>query len=1043
MKLLPKLILVFFSLLVYCVNGQSQEIITGNVTSGEDGTPLSGVTVMIPNTTIATVTDAQGAFTLKSSRKPSQLQFSYAGYATQLVNVNGHSVMNVRLAVGSQLSEVIVTALGIVSQKKAIGYSAQVVDGKQLTEARETNVANSLKGRVAGVHVNPSSGGAGASSFVMIRGNNSLTGNGQPLYVVDGIPIDNQTLDAPNIGSGRDYGDGIGNINPDDIENITVLKGPAAASLYGARGANGVILLTTKKGKKGKGAMIDVNSNAVFERPNVWPTKQNVWGGGYDDNYTSLNTVTIGGQQVIQWPSWLIDNWGGKMAGQPISIETWPSLGLVPYTANPTDNIRQFYNTGSTLTNTVGVSGGDDKTVYRFSASDLHNNGIVPHSALQRQSLDLRVTANVTPRLTVDAKVNYIRDKGDNRPQNGINFTNVAADLNDIPNFIDLNWLKNYRADNGSMVNWKSGSPYNPYWVVNQLKENDSRDRLIGFLSAKYKFTDWLSLQGRTGTDVYSDVRFSSVAAGTPGSYIKGEVNSNQIRVKEDNSDVLLTAAGKLSDHFTGSFSVGANHLNHDEQYAGNEGIGLNVPGLYNISNAKLIIPREYYIRKQINSVYYFGQVGYKGFLFLDFTGRNDWSSSLGLKNQSFFYPSVSSSFVFTDALNMNHNVLSFGKLRASYAEAGNDARPYQTQSGYSVSSSTTFNGQPFASIRSDLPLLDIKNELTHSFEFGTELKFFNNRLGVDVTYYNSSTTNQILNLEVAAPTGYSSSLINSGEIRNKGIEVILNVTPLIIGKFRWDVSLNFSHNKSEVVTLAPGIVTQTLLTAGDASIEARPGEPYGNILGYRTMRNENGDVLLDANGKWQRANDRVILGNIQPDFLGGLSNTFTYKSFALSALLDIRKGGQVYSYTKYDQMAKGTGKFTENRTNLIADGVIETSPGKYEKSNKVLVASDYYAVHGPWGGIDESMIINADYVALREATLSYSFGNLLKSTVFHSARLSVVGRNLFYLYRDPQFKAMGISPETAFNATATAQGYEARGIPTTRSLGVNLSFSF
>jgi TonB-linked SusC/RagA family outer membrane protein len=1044
MKLQPKLMFMSFLFLAHIGYGQGQQVITGTVSSVQDAAPLAGVTVSIPDTRIATVTDAAGRFSIRASQKATLLRFSYAGYVTQQVNINGRSVVNIEMMAGSgELSEVVVTALGIETQKKKLGYSVQVVDGGELTQAREVNVVNSLKGRVAGVHINPSSGGAGTSTFVMIRGNSSLTGNGQPLYVVDGVPIDNQTIDAPNIGSGRDFGDGVGNINPDDIESVTVLKGPGAASLYGARGANGVILITTKKGAKGKGASIDFNSNAVFEKPNVWPTKQNVWGGGYDDNYTSLNTINVNGQDVIQWPSWLIDNWGGKMDGQPIAVETWPELGTVPYTPKPADNVRRFYQTGSTITNTVGASGGNDKTVYRFSASDLRNNGIIPNSSYRRQTFDVRVSANITPRLYVDAKINYIRDNGENRPNNGINFTNVAADLNLIPNFIDLNWLKDYKRADGSMINWKSGGPYNPYWVINEMKEKDSRDRLIGFLSAKYKITDWLSIQGRTGTDMYTDVRFSRVAAGSPN-FLDGEVNSNQIRVKEENSDVLLTAAGKLNINFTGSLSVGANHLYHDEQYAGNEGIGLIVPGLYNISNATRVVPREYYIRKEINSAYFSGQLGFKGYLFLDFSGRNDWSSSLGVKNQSFFYPSVSSSFVFTDALNLKSDVLSFGKIRASYATAGNDASPYQTLGGYSISSSTTFNGQPFGSIHGNIPLVDIRNELTHSYEFGTQLSLLKDRVGIDVTYYNSSTSNQILNVEVAAPTGYSTALINSGEIRNSGIEVMLTVTPVKTSNFRWDINLNFSHNKSEVVSLAPGISTQTLLSTSEATIEARPGEPYGNIIGYKFMRNENGDILLDANGKWQRADDRTVLGNIQPDILGGLTNSFSYKGITLSALLDIRKGGQVYSYSMYDEMAKGTGKFTENRTNLIADGVIETSPGKYEKSDKVLVSSDYYAGQGPWGEIDEPMVINADYVALREATLSYDLGRaLFRNTIFKTIRFSVVGRNLFYLYRDPQFKLMGISPETAFSATAPAQGYEARGIPTTRSLGANLSFSF
>lgn len=1008
----------------------------------ENGEPLAQVSVVVQGTNRGTVTNEKGEFAIAVNSRNAILLFSYLGYVTQSITVGDRQALNITLlADNKELSDVVVTAFGIEKSKKALGYSTQVVNGGELTVARETNVANALKGRVAGLHVNPSSGGPGGSSFVMIRGNSSLTGNGQPLYVVDGVPIDNQTLDAATISSGRDYGDGIGNINPDDIENVTVLKGPAAASLYGARGSNGVILITTKKGKKGKGVGVDFNSNSTFEKPNVIPTQQNVWGGGYDDDYNSMGTTTVNGQQYLEWPSWLVDNYGGKMDGRLISIQRFRELGLVPYTPQPADNIKDFFQTGSTLTNTVGLSGGNEAATYRLSLSDLHNQGIIPKTKLERQTVNLRISANATANLSVDAKVNYIRQEGTNRPQNNSYSQNPMTALMLMPRFISLDALKNYKKEDGSMA--RVNGALNPYWIINELTGNDTRDRLIGFISAKYKFTHWLSLQARTGTDVYVDTRYNQIGQATSGE--NGRVENTQFRVKEENSDLLLTANGNLDNDFTGTLSLGVNHLNRRQKVIGNTGTNMNVPGLYYIGNMQNITPREYAINKKMNSAYFSGQLGYKNFLFVDVTGRNDWSSTLGANNLAFFYPSVATSFVFTDAIAMDKSVLGFGKLRVSYAEAGNDAEPYRTLAGYTVTSSVNYNGQPFAYIRTDIPLTTLKNELTRSYEFGTELRFFNNRLGLDLTYYHSSTINQILPVEISATTGYSTRLINAGEIRNKGIEVFLNTTAVKSRNFAWDITLNFSKNNSRVVSLNEGIPTLTIMDPGyGASIEARVGEPYGNIVGYRLKRNPAGEVLLTNEGKWQRADEREVMGTIQPDFLAGLTNIFTIRDFSLSFMLDTRKGGQILSYSKLNQMAKGTGKFTENRESLIADGVIEDAPGHYVKNTIVIPAQAYYAEAGPWGDIGETQVIDADYVALRELTLGYNLSSVFKKKDFlKGARLSVVGRNLFYLYRDPEFKTMGLSPETAFSATTAAQGYESLNMPTTRSIGINLSFSF
>ncbi len=1042
-KLKVKQILFVYLLLTSITTLHAQvNTISGIVTSSEEGTPLAGVSVMVQGTSAAAVTDDNGRYTLVTRDSKANIVFSFTGFASQTINVGNRSVINVSLATDTKsLSEVVVTALGIEKNKKALTYSTQVVAGKELTEARETNVANSLKGKVAGLHVNGSSGGPGGSSYVMIRGNSSLTGNGQPLYVVDGVPIDNQTLDPAQVWGGKDYGDGINNINPDDIENVTVLKGPAGASVYGARGANGVILITTKKGRKGKGIGVDVNSNTTFEKPNVIPVQQNIWGGGYDDNYNSFGTTTIDGKEYPTWPSWLVDSWGGKMDGRLIVIDRWPEAGPVPYTAQPSDNIKDFFQTGVTATNTAAFSGGNDAATYRLSISDMHNRGIIPLTKLQRQTIDLRVTANLTSRLSIDAKVNYINQKGTNRPQNNSYSNNPMTALNLLPRFVSLEMLSHYKKDDGTMARINGNK--NPYWIINELTGNDSRDRIIGYVSAKYKFTNWLSLQARSGTDFYTDQRYEQKGQNTDGD--NGSVNNNQFFVRETNSDLLLTANGKLSEKFTGIFSAGANHLKRHQEVTGNYGTNLNVPGLYYIGNTQNVTPRQYGFGKEMNSAYFSGQIAYNNYLFLDVTGRNDWSSTLGLNNQSFFYPSVGLSFVFTDAWDLNSNFLKYGKLRASYAQAGNDATPFQTQAGYDVYSSTTFNGQPFAYIRSDIPLTDLKNELTSSFEFGTELRFLDNRLGVDFTYYNSSTTNQILPVEISSTTGYNTRLINAGEIRNKGIELLLTGTPVKSKRFAWDLLLNLSNNTSKVVSLAPGISTITLMDPGyGASIEARVGEPFGNIVGYRKKRNENGDVLLTSDGKFQRADEREVLGTIQPDFLAGLTNTFTYKDFSFSFLIDVRKGGQILSYSKLNQMAKGTGKFTEKRDNLIADGVIETSAGHYEKNTQVIPAQDYYASAGPWSDIGETQVIDADYAALREATIGYNFTSLSRKTnFFKTLRLSVVARNLFYFYRDPQFKEMGISPETSFSASTAAQGYESVNMPTTRSIGVNLSLSF
>lgn len=1042
-KLFPKLLLLFFILFVSdFARGQSSSI--SGIVHSSAGDVLQGVSVTVPGTSVGTMTDARGRYTLSVPVGNTKVSFSYAGYVSQTLNISGRKTVDITLESSSgELSEVVVTSLGIKQERRSLGYSIQEVDGAKVSLAKETNVINSLKGKVAGVHINASSAGPAGSVYVAIRGNSSLAGNNQPLFVVDGIPINNDNLNQAGVGGGRDFGDGIKDINPEDIETISVLKGGSGATLYGSRGANGVILITTKKGTK-RGLGVTINSNLTLETPNTVPKFQNTWGMGYDNNFDTWGTVTVDGKQYKEQSWWMIDNWGGKMDGQLIAIATMPDLGLVPLIGQPKDNIEKFYRTGQTFTNTVALSSVSDKINFRASVSNMSNKGIIPNNSFDKQTINFLVGANVSEKLYVEAKANYIRQSTENRPYIGANRRNLSFSLNYTARHVNLDWLKNYKNPDGTMRTWNGngGYPLNPYWMLNEFLNNDRRDRIIGYVSLKYKFTNWLNLSLKSGTDFYADLRNEREGQKSPFRF-GGYVRNAQYNVSELTSDALLTASGKIKKDLTGSLSVGASNYTYKYNISGSEGSNLIADGVYSVSNTSIQNGIFGLIRKEINSVYAFGQLGYKNYLFLDVAARNDWSSTLSKGNYSFFYPSVGISYVFTDALGVNSNILNFGKLRLSYAQAGTDAGAYLTKAGYS-NYNIGYNGQSFAWINGNIPSSDLKNELKTSWEIGTELRLFNNRMSVDFTYYSAATKNQIMQVGIPAATGFGTKLVNSGEVSNKGIELFVTGSPLRSANgLNWEISLNLSNNKSKIVSLYPGVSTQLLYSDGEVAIEARPGEPYGNIVGFKYRRLDDGRLLLDANGRVQADDKRSILGNIQPRWLGGLTNTISYKGFVLSALFDIRNGGQVYSLTAYDQYTKGTGVFTENGDNLIEDGVIDNGSGGYDKNTKVLIRQDYYAMK-VWSGAREALVLSASYVALRELTFGYNFKpSLLSRIKINSARLSVVGRNLLYLYRDPLFKTMGVSPEGAFAPTAFAQGYETSGVPSTRSIGFNLTLGF
>ncbi len=1050
---------------------EQKKEIKGKVTD-QSGDPLPGVNVVVKGvSSIGTITDSEGNYSIEVPSDAKALEYSFIGMIPQTVVIGNSSVINVTLESSTEsLDEVVVTALGIKREVKALGFSAQEIGESELSAARETNLSSFLTGKVAGVQVSKTASGVGGSTVVTIRGNNSLTGNNQPLYVVDGIPIINESHSSPSSGlfSDNDYGDGIGDINPQNVESMTVLKGPNASALYGSRGANGVILITTKSGKKKKGIGVEINSNVAFDVINLIPTFQNKYGSGYDDNGVSNYGKREVNGEYYYYPEWgNLDSWGGPLDGSMSIIDVYRMpdddgpTRIMPYVAQPANNVRDlFYKTGISNTNNVAISGGSDKTSVRLSLGNSSNEGVIPNHKIIKKNFSLRANSQISKMFSVDAKVSYMRTEGYQRPTLGYQDQNPVWNLAILSRFTPLDFIKKYYEKTKSYARFP-GMNYNPWYIVNELKNEDYRDRMLGYMSGTLKFNDWLSLMGRVGTDMYTEVRENRWPIGARGrTYRKGRLTQSIRHYRDVNADAILTASKEFSSNFSGNLSIGASLLSQKRERMSWDARDFKVKGVFDVSNANDIRANNRLWQKKIQSVFFTGQWGYKNYLFLDVTGRNDWSSALGENNYSFFYPSVSTSFVFTDAINISNNILSFGKVRASWAQVGNDSEPYLTQQGYNLYN-ITLNGQPFASKSGVIPLWNLKNELTESWEMGADLRFFKNRLGVDITYYNGKTTNQILPVTISTASGYSNVVINAGEIQNKGLEVVLYATPVSTPSgFRWDVSANFSTNNSKVVELAPGIESYLLVNTDLNDIEARVGEPFGNIIGYKYKRAPDGQKIVNENGKYVRESKQSVLGNITPDWIGGLNNTFSYKGFSFNFLLDFVQGGELSSHTKRMMVQKGTAKFTEEGRRPVAtdaegnqlpyvgvlEGVVETKDADgnvtgYEPNTQAVPGHKYWA-NRAWSRIGEEFIIDGSYVMLREVMFSYAFQpSLLKKTPFSGLTLTLVGRNLLYL--EEHMLGMGVSPESAPNTSAGAAGIEALAMPTTRTYGLNVKLTF
>jgi TonB-linked SusC/RagA family outer membrane protein len=1071
------------SLLLLCILAgvvHAQQTVRGTVADA-NGEGLSGVSVLVKGTNRGGSTDGSGKFEIAAG-PTSTLIFSFVGYSAKEVLVGGQTVINVTLEQGSQnYAEVVVTALGIKRDKKALGYSVQEIKGESVSTAKEANLANALAGKMAGVQVTRSANGAGGSSRVVIRGTNSLVGNSQPLYVIDGIPMDNSNPNTPGSSGGIDYGDGISNINPDDVESISVLKGPNAAALYGQRGSNGVVLITTKSGKSRKGIGVKYGLDFSSGDALVLPDFQDVYGQGLDGTFTHFKGAdgkiyTWAAAQAANIPGmpktsggrdrFTRGSWGAKMEGQQYEDQWGNVLNFVPQP----NTFQKYFKNETQLINNLSLEGGNDNINYRLSYGNTNIDGYTPGNTLKRNNVTLRTVAKLTSKLELDVKANYIGQQGANRPTVSDASDNPAYIFISQPRSIPMSILENssWTAEDISRQLGYGTVPFigmektyatnsstaNPYWTSTRTANSDDRQRLIGLIRLSYQFNDWVRLTAKTGTDFYTDQRFRYREKGTYQSANKnGDIMEQVTRVREDNRDVLLSLTPELSKNISYALNLGANHQKFYSRTTGNTGNEFIVPGLYAVNNT---LTNSYVFgltESSINSVYLSGQVGYKEYLFLDFSARNDWSSTLSPANNSFFYPAVSASYVISDAFNIKSNVLSFLKLRGSVAQAGSSGSPYQLTGTYSLDQNA-HGGVPLASFSSTIPDPNLKNELTTSIEVGVEARLFKNRAGFAFAYYNAATRNQILDVPLPPSSTFGSRRINAGEIRNRGVELSLNATPIKTGSgFRWDATVNFSKNKNQVVALAQGVDTYVLGADRGVNVVAEPGKPFGTIVGngFQWLRDENGNRLIDpATGLPLKTNGKILyaMGNALPDWIGGFNNSFHYKGISLSGLIDISQGGKIYSQSLREELVYGTIKKTlpGREGTYVAEGVVATKmpdgtwKGTSQANTKQVRAQDYWNVVAPDKDnvIPEEMMNDASYVIFRELTLNYLLpANLVRRTPFKAIRAGLYGRNLFYLQR----KTDGFAPEaSSFNVNNSSLGLESTALPMTRYFGVSLN---
>ena len=1028
----------------FAIEQQSNKV-TG-IVNDEFG-PVIGASVVEKGTSNGVVTDLDGKFSL-NVKPGATLIISFVGYKQQEVKA-GNAPLNIVLEEDSKmLSEVVVTALGIKRERKALGYGVAEVQGEALTKAKETNVINSMAGRVPGLVVTQTAGGASGSSRVILRGSTEMTGNNQPLYVIDGVPLDNTNFGSAGTYGGFDLGDGISSVNPDDIESMSVLKGPAASALYGSRASHGVILITTKKANKDK-VSVEYNGTLTFDTQLAkWDDVQQVYGMGANGTYP-INAVSNTNM-----------SWGAKADGTNM-LKYFDGVER-PYLIVP-DNTSQFFRTGFTATNSAIIGVNNGKTGIRFTYTDMRNKDIVPKTHMSRDIFNLRANTSAG-KFDLDFSVNYTREDVKNRPALGDSKSNIGKNLMTLATTYDQAWLKSYQDANGEYSNWNGMDPYNvnPYWDVYKNSNSSKKDQFRFNGKVVWNITQHLKVQGTAGAEL-NWFTFEDYKAPTTPGYESGYLQNNNFRNRMYNFE-LLALYNNSWGNFDFNATLGGNLYKVNNQTIVTTAKDMKIRDVVALMSFNEVSVEPYSYRKQINSIYGAVNLGWKHMLYFDATLRGDQSSTLPISNNMYIYPSFSGSFVFSELLKLGDK-LPYGKVRMSWAQVGSDTDPYQLGLVY-TKSKFAYPGYTIGYISNGtIPNKDLKPTKTNSFEMGLELKFLKNRIGLDFTYYSQLSKNQIMGMASSSTSGYGYRLINAGEIENKGVEIALNTRPIQTKDFSWDLNFNFSKNSNKVKKLVDDMDMFELEKATwlDVQVAAKVGENFGSIVGPDFQRNENGDILIDpSTGLPMYDKSNHVLGNASWDWTGGVYTNFSYKNISLSAVFDVKVGADLYSMSaraahetgksmatlegreawyKSEEARQAAGYAKDSPDwiptgGFIAPGVIDNGDGTYRENDIVINPEKYWM--SVCRNAPSMFIYDNSYVKCREITLSYTLPKAWLKNVVDGLTISFVARNPFIVWKN----IPNIDPDSNYNNT-TGMGMEYGSLPSRKSYGFNVNVKF
>ncbi|MEM0939169.1 MAG: SusC/RagA family TonB-linked outer membrane protein [Bacteroidota bacterium] len=1095
---MKRILLLSFLVLSVMASAIAQRTVSGKVTD-ESGEALPGVNVLIQGTTTGTQTDLDGNFRI-SVEEGETLVFSYVGFESQEVNVGSRTVIDIAMGGATELDEVVVTALGVQRNEKALGYAVQAVDSDAIINSGASSTVDALVGKAAGVQITRSSGAAGGGSRILIRGNTSMVGNNQPIIVIDGVrtnnDTDNRTQDET---SGTAQSNRLMDLNPEDIESVNILKGAAAAALYGTAGSTGVILITTKRGKKGQGLSVSVTSQVAFDEITTTPKLQSLYAQGTDGSYRdpSTGSSTSWGPRIDQLEyATNLDHPDVPGSGAFFDDGTYRydrNGFLVPLgtgngiPANTYENVDDFWQTGVTLTNSLSISGGSEKATFRFSVSDHNQDGITPNEEYTRRTAKVATSLNPTDALSFNASLNYTRSDHV-RVQQGSNTSGLLLGMYRTPSSFDnangfsaddaVDEPSSYIFPDGSQRNYRGGGGYdNPYWTVNNTLKNEEVHRVFGNFQTNYGLSDWVNFGLNIGVDVTTDNRKQDFEINSRTN-ASGQVFLDEYNTTQTDFYLNISGQGELNQDFSLNYLAGVNLFSYDQHQLYVQGDALVFQDFLDVSNATSVSSEEDDTKYRTIGFYGSLETSFRNIAFLTVTGRQDYDSRLVVPgdfdagNVGFFYPSVSGSVVFTELLPDN-NILSFGKARVSWAEVGGPPPfEYLTEtyyentvgigSGWGPSMVWPINGVTSFELDETQGNSSLEPEKTTTIEYGLDLRFLNGRVGVDITYFDRKTEDAILDASVAGSSGYTNTWVNAGKMSADGWEITINATPISRGGITWDTQLNYTSNETIVDELAPGIERLFLAGFTSSGTYLVAGNPYGAIFGGVYLREQagtdadtdlnipGGQIVINSDPSsveygYQDIDDvQRAIGDPNPDFLIGWNNNITYKNWSVGALLDWREGGDMWNGTAWALSFFGRSQLTADtraEAPILLPGVINNGDGSFSENNIPIVRDENYWTSGVggFGAVAEQFVQDGGWIRLREVSLSYRFpSQFLGQDFIKGGSIGFIGRNLWY-----DWSYDGVDPETSLTGTGNGQGFDYFNQPGTKTYIFKLSLNF